>query len=89
MSPVKVALVSLVGSDRAKSSAASISKAPLGRDAVAIFPSGSPVLKENDVAAAGVAAMSPRSVETARDRAPCAPTMSSSVARQKPSAIPP
>src|SRR5512135_130658 len=53
--PVKVALVIEVGSVRTKSSADSISNPkPLsGRLAVAIFPSGSPVLKKNGAAETG------------------------------------
>src|SRR6516162_4870312 len=47
--PVKVALVIDVGEVRTKSSAASISVLPAddGREAIAILPSGSPVLKKN------------------------------------------
>jgi hypothetical protein len=53
--PVNVALVIEVGDVRVKSSADSISNgAPVaGRDALAISPSGLPVLKVNSVAAAG------------------------------------
>src|SRR5713101_1328750 len=53
--PVNVALVIEVGPVRTKSSADSISNLPAlsGRDAVAIFPSGSPVLKKNGVAVTG------------------------------------
>src|SRR5215471_8865675 len=56
MSPVKVALVMLVGVVMTKSSADSISIFPAeaGREAVAIRPSGSPVLKKNDLAEAAV-----------------------------------
>ena len=45
-----MALLSCVGEVRTKSSAASISMLPaeLGREAVAILPSGSPVLKKYD-----------------------------------------
>ena len=55
--PVKVALVREVSWLRAKSSADStpMMPVPLGRDAVAMRPSGSPVLKENGVAFADVA----------------------------------
>jgi len=58
--PVKVALLSAVLLVKTKSSADSISIFPplLGRDAVAIFPSGLPVLKKKGVAAAGVAVRS-------------------------------
>ena len=51
ISPVKVALVRDVGEVRTKSSADSISILPaeLGREAVAILPSGSPVLKKKSV----------------------------------------
>jgi hypothetical protein len=47
--PVNVALVSFVSEVRTKSSADSISILPaeLGREAVAIRPSGFPVLKKN------------------------------------------
>src|SRR3954451_14905249 len=56
--PVKMALVIRVELVRTKSSADSISILPPapGRVAVAILPSGSPVLKKNGAAAAGSAA---------------------------------
>ena len=56
-SPVNVALLRFVGDVRTKSSADSISILPaeLGREAVAILPSGLPVLKKYDSAAEGVA----------------------------------
>jgi hypothetical protein len=56
-SPVKVALVIDVGEVRTKSSADSISNVPAeaGRLALAIFPSGSPVLKSKLLAFAGAA----------------------------------
>src|SRR5215472_5851083 len=58
--PVNVALVIAVGEVRTKSSADSISNAPVsGRVAVAIFPSGLPVVKKNCVAAAGSAGSRP------------------------------
>ena len=55
--PVKVAWGIWVGSVRTKSSADSISNRAevLGLDAVAILPSGLPLLNENGVAAAGLA----------------------------------
>ncbi len=58
---MKVALLSAVLLVNTKSSADSISILPplLGRDAVAIFPSGLPVLKKKGVAAAGVAVRRP------------------------------
>src|SRR5437867_12077840 len=61
-SPVNVALVIEVGPVMTKSSADSISNLPAlsGRDAVAIFPSVLPVLKKNDVAAAGTAVSKPK-----------------------------
>ncbi len=57
ISPVKVAPLSVVGFVRSKSSADSISNgAPTsGRDAVAILPSGFPVLKKKGEAVAGIA----------------------------------
>src|ERR1700722_11053916 len=61
ISPVKVASVIEVACVRAKSSADSISNFPTldGREAVAIFPSGSPVLKKVVSAAAGSAKRQP------------------------------
>ena len=56
--PVKLPLVIAVVASRMKSSANSISNFPpvSGRAAVAIFPSGSPVLKKKGVSAAAAAA---------------------------------
>jgi hypothetical protein len=72
MSPVKVALVIDVACVRTKSSADSISNgAPAsGRVAVAINPSGSPVLKEKGVSAAAATAGSKqiRATEIASSR---------------------
>ena len=64
---MKVALVIEVGEVRTKSSADSISNLPVlaGRVAVAIFPSGLPVLKKNGVAAAGSAVSKPTERTTA------------------------
>src|SRR5215470_2830528 len=55
--PVNVALVRFVGEVRTKSSADSISILPAepGREAVAILPSGSPVLKKKEPAETGPA----------------------------------
>src|SRR5215471_924840 len=66
--PVNVALVILVGPVRTKSSAAWISNFPAlsGRVAVAILPSGLPVLKKNGEAAAG--SVRKRSARTAAER---------------------
>jgi len=66
--PVNVALVIFVSVVKAKSSADSISfdgcpeGAVSGRDAVAIFPSGVPVLKKNGSADAGDAPNNPTKI---------------------------
>src|SRR6185437_8811491 len=63
--PVKVAWSILVALGRMKSSADSISTLPAldGREAVAILPSGSPVLKAKAPASAGSAAAIARATE--------------------------
>src|SRR5215475_1169944 len=67
--PVNVALVIVVGPVRTKSSADSISNLPAlsGRVAVAILPSGLPVLKKNGVAPTGPARKRRTRIAAGRD----------------------